>query len=136
MFPLLKKDGLVIPYVASMLYWTVLSAGVSDKYGRVSRRMKGIMRLSYACMVLIHLLDAFVPVPARYPDLFTMLNVLLSTSMFVVTFFYFNIRQFQLPHVEEIFLQGQADKVPLTELTPEDVDTKLPGSPMQRPTLS
>ena len=47
MYPLLKKDGLVMAYFASMFYWAYLSAGVSEKYGRVSRLMKGIMRVRY-----------------------------------------------------------------------------------------
>ncbi|KAG9077404.1 hypothetical protein FS749_010719, partial [Ceratobasidium sp. UAMH 11750] len=39
---------------------------------------------AYATLTLIHILEAIFPAPARYPDLFPVLNVLLSASVFGV----------------------------------------------------
>ncbi|KAJ3345108.1 Glucosyltransferase-like protein [Kappamyces sp. JEL0680] len=66
MWPLLKKDGLALPYVASFLLWNA----------------------SYAGFVVLHVAEWCIKPPGHLPDLFVVLNVLLSTGLFAIMFAY------------------------------------------------
>ncbi|RUS31419.1 hypothetical protein BC938DRAFT_477859 [Jimgerdemannia flammicorona] len=55
---------------------------------------------SYATMAGWHALEHFVSPPSRYPDLYTVANVLLSASGFLAFLAYFNFRQ--LVEVDEV----------------------------------
>ncbi|KZS92278.1 ALG6, ALG8 glycosyltransferase [Sistotremastrum niveocremeum HHB9708] len=85
MYPLLKKDGLGIQYVATTLLWNWLMG--SPKRPKSLRHaslsfVQLLSLISYSTIILIHTLDLFTSPPARYPDLYTVLNVLISTSVF------------------------------------------------------
>lgn len=89
MFPLLKKDGL------AMVYWILL--GGWNYFLRPRRRWTGsvaqiVVAASYAGMGIVHLADAFLIPPARFPDLFVVGNVLLSCAVFVGVWGYLNWR--------------------------------------------
>ncbi|ORX88995.1 ALG6, ALG8 glycosyltransferase [Basidiobolus meristosporus CBS 931.73] len=89
MFPLLKRDGLMIPYFIMLCLWNWLGNFLErpKKYTLV------LNLLSYVTMVAIHALEFLVVPPAKYPDIFTMLNVIFSCGMFTLFFVYFNYRQ-------------------------------------------
>ncbi|KAI9208062.1 glycosyl transferase [Polychytrium aggregatum] len=90
MFPLLKKDGLVMPYILAVVLWNWL---FSFGWKRASGLVKLAKAISYAVIFGLHAMEAVVPPPPRYPDIYVVLNVLFSTSMFVVFFGYYNYRQ-------------------------------------------
>lgn len=61
---------------------------VLNKFSLSNRR-----QTSYATMAVWHALEYSIPAPARYPDLYTVLNVLLSAAGFMAFLAYFNYRQ-------------------------------------------
>ncbi|KAJ3280535.1 Glucosyltransferase-like protein, partial [Borealophlyctis nickersoniae] len=97
MFPLLKRDELVLPYIVTLMLWNWLA---SFGWTKASRRMKLVIGMSYICMMTVHVLEATVTPPKRLPDIYTVANVELSTLLFGLMFLYFNYRQFTLPSSE------------------------------------
>ncbi|KAF7299547.1 Glycosyltransferase family 57 protein [Mycena chlorophos] len=69
MWPLLKRDGLGVQYVALLVLWN---------------RLLGYNPLRLPALSFIQILSValLVPAPARYPDIFPVLNVLISTPVF------------------------------------------------------
>ena len=49
------------------------------------QRNANIFKVIYAAAILLHALELVVPPPSRYPDLFPVLNVLISTPVFFLT---------------------------------------------------
>ena len=54
------------------------------------------LQLSMVGMIMVHALDAFTSPPARYPDLYTMGNVLVSVGVFFLCLAYFTFHQWRL----------------------------------------
>ncbi|KAI0729617.1 glycosyltransferase family 57 protein [Fomitopsis betulina] len=85
MWPLLKRDGLGVSYIAMTILWNRLVG-----YNPFRARPTSLLQyLSFhPCPAHPHLLPrsphprAPPPTPTRYPDLFPVLNVLLSTPVF------------------------------------------------------
>ncbi|KAA1469849.1 glucosyltransferase [Dentipellis sp. KUC8613] len=84
MWPLLRRDGLAVQYIALLALWNRL-------IGHNPFRFRGASFLDYfssavylACLAL-HALELLVSPPPRYPDIFPVLNVLVSTPIFVLT---------------------------------------------------
>jgi len=85
MWPLLKRDGLGVQYIATLLLWNRL---IGYSPGRLSRPRSFIQFLSivvYVAILSLHVLEMIITPPSRYPDLFAVLNVLISTPVFVLT---------------------------------------------------
>ncbi|KAJ6477423.1 glycosyltransferase family 57 protein [Mycena vitilis] len=83
MWPLLKRDGLGVQYIALTLLWNRLLG--YNPLRLPSRSFIQLLSLAvYAAGFSLHLLECFVAAPARYPDLFAVLNVLISTPVFVL----------------------------------------------------
>jgi alpha-1,3-glucosyltransferase len=103
MWPLLKRDGLAMQYVATMMLWNRLIG-----YNPFRLRDKPFVRMFslvtsifificaftntrfaysqavYAAGLSLHLLEFMFNPPARYPDIFPVLNVLLCTPVFAL----------------------------------------------------
>ncbi|KAG8742497.1 Glucosyltransferase-like protein [Ceratobasidium sp. 414] len=80
MWPLLKRDGQGLNYVVLTLLWNYM---IGYDPSELPNSLVKILSLgAYATLTLIHILEAIFPAPARYPDLFPVLNVLLSASVF------------------------------------------------------
>ncbi|KAG0696080.1 glycosyltransferase family 57 protein [Suillus ampliporus] len=81
MWPLLKKDGLGVQYVAMLLLWNRLIG--HNPFKLQYRSFVGLVSsVVHSAIILLHLLELTVTPPARYPDLFPVLNVLVSTPVF------------------------------------------------------
>ncbi|KJA21176.1 glycosyltransferase family 57 protein [Hypholoma sublateritium FD-334 SS-4] len=84
MWPLLKRDGLGLQYIATLLLWNRVIG-----YSPFKLPVKSFVQLLsmgvYAAAILLHILESIVHPPARYPDLFPVLNVLISTPVFFLT---------------------------------------------------
>lgn len=110
MWPLLKRDGLALQYVAVTLLWNRLigynpfklrPSTFVQQFSLVSPHLiiytphphskptddVCFYQIQAACSacVALHILELIVPAPARYPDLYAVLNVLISTPVFVLT---------------------------------------------------
>ncbi|KAJ7044140.1 glycosyltransferase family 57 protein [Mycena alexandri] len=83
MWPLLKRDGLGVQYIALTILWNRLLG--YNPLRLPSRSFVQLLSLAvYAAALSLHLLELLIPAPARYPDLFAVLNVLISTPVFVL----------------------------------------------------
>ncbi|KAI9032267.1 glycosyl transferase [Hyaloraphidium curvatum] len=97
---LLKKDGLTLQYCVLMLFWNWANSShlrsLLDGSARsllIGVRCSGLSRgpplnrcfrqASYVAMLAVHAIDLFMLPPARLPDLFVVMNVLVSASVFV-----------------------------------------------------
>ncbi|KAI6140592.1 glycosyltransferase family 57 protein [Pisolithus tinctorius] len=81
MWPLLKRDGLGVQYIATLLLWCRL-VGYNPFCLRLDSFVGLLSTAVNAAMILLHLLELIVTPPNRYPDLFPVLNVLVSTPVF------------------------------------------------------
>ncbi|KAF8967145.1 glucosyltransferase [Flammula alnicola] len=84
MWPLLKRDGLGVQYIATLLLWNRLIGYNPIKFPPESF-IQLLSMAVYTAALLLHGLELIIPPPARYPDLFPVLNVLISTPVFVLT---------------------------------------------------
>ncbi|CAE6445127.1 unnamed protein product [Rhizoctonia solani] len=83
MWPLLKRDGQGLNYAVLTLLWNYVIG--YDPLALSPSLVKILSLAAYATLALIHILEAFIPAPARYPDIYSVLNVLLSASIFGAT---------------------------------------------------
>ncbi|KAH7337033.1 ALG6, ALG8 glycosyltransferase family-domain-containing protein [Rhizoctonia solani] len=83
MWPLLKRDGQGLNYAVLTLLWNYMIG--YDPLTLSPSLVKLLSLAAYTTLALIHALEAFVPAPTRYPDLYPVLNVLLSASIFGAT---------------------------------------------------
>jgi alpha-1,3-glucosyltransferase len=93
MYPLLKRDDLILPYFLTTILWNYVAG-----YHVLSmpRAVKWMSAVCYTSMIAWHLTEANIPAPANLPDIYTVLNVLFSCGCFSLAFIYFNWRQFNL----------------------------------------
>ncbi|KAM6494335.1 glycosyltransferase family 57 protein [Amanita muscaria] len=83
MWPLLKKDGLGLQYTATLVLWNRLIG--YNPFTWPPKSLTHIFSLAvYIAAISIHLLEMTVTPPQRYPDIFTVLNVLVCTPVFVL----------------------------------------------------
>jgi alpha-1,3-glucosyltransferase len=85
MWPLLRKDGLATQYIAMTLLWNRLVGHepfVSLSHATYLDILTWVVYLGCA---LLHVMELVFRPPARYPDLFPVLNVLISTPIFFFT---------------------------------------------------
>ncbi|CEL62625.1 alpha-1,3-glucosyltransferase [Rhizoctonia solani AG-1 IB] len=83
MWPLLKRDGQGLNYIVLTLLWNYVIG--YDPLALSSSLVKIISLVAYMAIALIHTFEAFIPPPTRYPDLYPVLNVLVSASVFGAT---------------------------------------------------
>ncbi|KAK7048375.1 DNA replication helicase [Favolaschia claudopus] len=83
MWPLLKRDGLGVQYIALTVLWNRLLG-----YNPINLPSKSFIQLLslavYSAAICWHMLELLILPPARYPDLFPVLNVLISTPVFML----------------------------------------------------
>lgn len=81
MWPLLKKDGLGLQYLAMLFLWNRL-IGHSPLKLHFGYFVEFVSSVVHTAIIILHLLELVVTPPARYPDLFPVLNVLICTPIF------------------------------------------------------
>lgn len=91
-YPLLKKDGLVLAYVALTGLWNVMSRYQS--WHVTDKSAQKLIYLVYAGMAVSHICDAMLKPPARLPDLFVMMNVIVSCTAFIGSWLYLHLSLF------------------------------------------
>ncbi|KAJ3314219.1 Glucosyltransferase-like protein [Boothiomyces sp. JEL0838] len=90
LFPLLKKDQLVLAYIALLILWNALTLPAWNNSGK----LKYLLFLSYIPIAALHCLEYSTFPPAHLPDLFVVLNVLYSTTMFGFMFLALHLKLF------------------------------------------
>ncbi|KAF9297005.1 Glucosyltransferase-like protein [Linnemannia elongata] len=93
MFPLLRQEELTTQYYILLGLWVWMTTGT---FNNVSSLLKFLSALNLLVIVSMHLGEMFVAPPARYPDLYAVLNSLWSAAVFVLYWVYFNYRQFTM----------------------------------------
>ncbi|KAK9135766.1 hypothetical protein Syun_015096 [Stephania yunnanensis] len=102
MFPLLRRDQLLIPYVAlymlfALLYYCPFRKQDSSGNGSVNGWKASAMTLFLLCSLLLHLIYLTFKPPEKYPFLFEAMIMLLCFSQFVFLAIYSNMKQWKLP---------------------------------------
>lgn len=101
MFPLLRRDGLTLPYIALLALFFLLPNCPAQK--RTEERkvqlssVKVIKICSIGGAVILHLLYLFVQPPARYPFLFEAFLTSYSFAHFLIIAIYTNWKQWCVP---------------------------------------
>lgn len=79
MYPLLRRDGLVLQYLVTTGLWAYLTGFwnlPTDVLGKL------VQVGAYAGMVALHVAELYIGPVARFPDLWVVGNVLLSFAVF------------------------------------------------------
>ncbi|PSR70546.1 hypothetical protein PHLCEN_2v13585 [Hermanssonia centrifuga] len=84
MWPLLKRDGLALQYIVAIVLWNRLIGYNPFRQGSKSLMQYASLAIYAACFAL-HLIEARMPPPTHLPDLYSVLNVLISTPVFAFT---------------------------------------------------
>ncbi|GAA5908509.1 hypothetical protein JCM8208_002650 [Rhodotorula glutinis] len=80
MWPLLQRDGVVTQYLALTALWNY-AIGYNPLKLRASF-VKYLSCTTYALILAVHALEALAPPPAHLPDLYPVVNLSLSASVF------------------------------------------------------
>ncbi|CAE6449852.1 unnamed protein product [Rhizoctonia solani] len=130
MWPLLKRDGQGLNYAVLTLLWNYVIG--YDPFALPPTLVKILSLVAYVALALIHTLEAFIPAPARYPDIYSVLNVLLSASVFGVTWISVGgIMMFQSAWAIGGFDMGSTPRRPVLRPVDTSVSAKSsPASPM------
>ncbi|KAI7852493.1 glycosyl transferase [Circinella umbellata] len=89
MFPLLKREGLVLPYFGVTLLWNWLIGSTSS-----TTMVKTVKQLIYSSLFIWHIAECWILPPSHWPDLYTVINAVMSCGYFSLLFLYFTYRQF------------------------------------------
>lgn len=96
LYPLLKKDGLVMQYIVLnlLINWLI---GKSLVFNKKVGTLNCLMIVStYAAIFAFHVIDFILEPPARYPDLWVILNTAISFGAFSYFWFWLSYRIFKL----------------------------------------
>ena len=122
LWPLLKKDGLILQYAVTFIMYNWLfgnfsfitpsflpksvtpgpsMSAISSHYRHRSLLpdniiWKFIIVVSYICMMGIHIADYMIQPPSKYPDLWVLLNCALGFGCFVLFWFWSYYKLFTL----------------------------------------
>ncbi|XP_041011654.1 probable dolichyl pyrophosphate Man9GlcNAc2 alpha-1,3-glucosyltransferase [Juglans microcarpa x Juglans regia] len=99
MFPLLRRDGLILPYIALSILFTLIYHAPSGR--RQDRKETPsfnsfVTTIIVLCSVVLHIVYLTMQPPRRYPFLFEAVIMLLCFSQFMVLCFYTNAKQWML----------------------------------------
>ncbi|GJJ78247.1 alpha-1,3-glucosyltransferase [Entomortierella parvispora] len=93
MFPLLRQEGLVTPYLVLMGLWIWLTAGA---FKGTPTLLSGFAIANIFIIFSMHMAEFLIPLPlAKYPDIYSVLNALWNAACFVVFWIYYNHRQYR-----------------------------------------
>ncbi|KXN88065.1 putative dolichyl pyrophosphate Man9GlcNAc2 alpha-1,3-glucosyltransferase [Leucoagaricus sp. SymC.cos] len=83
MWPLLKKDGLGLQYFALLLLWNRM-VGYNPLRLPSGTFVQFLSLATYTAVTALHLMEFVMDPPARYPDIYPVLNVFISTPIFIL----------------------------------------------------
>lgn len=124
LFPLLARDELKIPYFVLTLLWswllglppTSLSAyTVSASEGGLHIVSKGVHLLTYAAMVVWHIVEFSIAPPANKPDLWVVANVCIGAAAFGLCYLWCLWRMVEQSDLLSVFGVKRTDKIKKTQ---------------------
>ncbi|THH28217.1 hypothetical protein EUX98_g5967 [Antrodiella citrinella] len=83
MWPLLKRDGLGTQYIAMLLIWNRVIG--YNPFTQPRSYLRSLALAIYIACISLHILELILPPPAPLPDIYPVLNVLISTPVFGLT---------------------------------------------------
>ncbi|EEB08500.1 glucosyltransferase Alg6 [Schizosaccharomyces japonicus yFS275] len=89
LWPLLKRDGLILQFFVLVMMWNWLGRMIVFSKNLFFRYLQASF---YVAMIVLLLTDIFVSPPARFPDIWVVLNVLVSFAGFVVIWLWLILR--------------------------------------------
>lgn len=129
MLPLLIRDGLLIPYIATTILYTIISlsttalfASPSDEHKLQRRLQKITFYFSLFGVISLTALSVFAEPPPKLPDLFAVLVSVYSCAHFILFLIYFHIRQFT--HLDTVTMEKTKQSVTM-EKTKQSPYTQL-----------
>ncbi|KAG6652976.1 probable dolichyl pyrophosphate Man9GlcNAc2 alpha-1,3-glucosyltransferase isoform X2 [Carya illinoinensis] len=98
MFPLLCRDGLILPYIALSVLFTLVYHAPTGRQDRKEAPSFNsfVTTIIVLCSVVLHIVYLTMHPPRRYPFLFEAVIMLLCFSQFMVLCFYTNAKQWML----------------------------------------
>lgn len=100
MFPLLRRDKLVLPYAALyglfILFYHTLTPGSRKDPKETHSIFPTLKSLVFACSLVLHIIFLTITPPQKYPFLFEAVIMLLCCSQFLLIFMYSNTKQWML----------------------------------------
>lgn len=110
MFPLLRRDGLILPYFALLALFFLLPKSPT-KSSRDSTTPFILKACSTVGALVLHLVYLFVQPPVRYPFLFEAFLTSYSFAHFVVLVVYTNWKQWSVPADDEWTMSASSKKI-------------------------
>ncbi|GAM19578.1 hypothetical protein SAMD00019534_027530, partial [Acytostelium subglobosum LB1] len=100
MFPLLFKDGLILPYFVCQIVYFVLGYQWVQRLEANNNKSSNLWQYSFLIlnvitMVLCHILFQFIKPPVHLPALFLLLVAVVSFVHFGLTYLYFVVQMFK-----------------------------------------
>ncbi|XP_031477793.1 probable dolichyl pyrophosphate Man9GlcNAc2 alpha-1,3-glucosyltransferase [Nymphaea colorata] len=102
MYPLLCRDGLIVPHVALLSLFFLVSYARCGQHGKgpmISSRLKAPMAISFLFSVILYGAYLSVRPPQKYPFLFDALIMILCFSQYLALAAYSNVKQWMLSDV-------------------------------------
>lgn len=100
LFPLLKKDGLVLQYGTTFALICWFLGGFGGLRGNLlwpkSFFWRIILGASYLAIAIFHVIEYSIPPPSQYPDLWVILNCTISFGCFALFYLWLLYRTYQL----------------------------------------
>lgn len=125
LYPLLKRDGLAIPYVVLTLLWAYLigippastcayslrCSKETEQSGSISSPITVLHFIFYFAMMVWHALEQFVPPPSNKPDLYPVINALIGAFGFGICYFWCLWKLIWHSGLLEDYMKDQAAKI-------------------------
>lgn len=103
LYPLLKKDGLVLQYTVTLVLINWLISGFTLNKtentlwpSTLPMILKSIVGLSYVSVFGYHLVDALIVPPSRFPDLWVIANTTISFGCFATFYLWLLLKVYNL----------------------------------------
>ena len=107
MMPLLTREGIGLQAILLVLFYQLLFMDVPTRKTKHSKTFQRIEILSYGIILLLLILEFIFGNPSSYPHLFTVLNVEISTFIFLGTLFFV----YYLIYVDAIVIKRRKKRV-------------------------
>jgi hypothetical protein len=104
LYPLIKKDDLILPFIILTTIWNYLTSQYEGMTGHTAPRialLTGLRHMCYLGMGVWWVLELVVAPPARYPDLWVVANVVWSAGWFCFFLAYYLLTLVALKLVAE-----------------------------------
>lgn len=136
MWPLLKKDGLSVQYIALVLLWNY---GIGHNPLRQSA-LKYFTNSIYFAILVLHCAELVYVPPSRYPDLFPVLNAVLCAGVFGIAYLWSLKRLVELSwamgSLRKPTVHASTSKIPRPDQPTGDVRSNGSASNVREPTAS